>query len=343
MLSSVGLAVLLAVTATARATGPAPGRPLPPLTGATAWLNSPPLSPEQLRGKVVVIDFWTYTCINWRRTAPYLRAWVERYSDDGLVVIGVHSPEFAFERNLDNVRELARELGIDYPIAVDTDFAIWRAFDNQYWPALYVFDANGRLRHEQFGEGGYDDAEKVIRQLLAENARRPIDARLARVDARGAEAPADWDDLKSPETYLGARQARGFASPRGMVAGQDHRYAAPARLELNTWALAGRWTVENDRAIAESPQARITYRFHARDLHLILGPQTRGGAVRFRVLIDGKPPGAAHGLDVDSDGYGVVREQRMYQLVRQQGPIDDRLFEIEFLEPGAAAFCFTFG
>jgi thiol-disulfide isomerase/thioredoxin len=353
------IALLVAITALARADAPAdrhagvqmiprteprsPDEMLRSLAGATTWLNSAPLGPEALRGKVVLVDFWTYTCINWRRTAPYLRAWVDRYGSSGLVLIGVHSPEFAFERDLDNVRRAAREIGVEYPVAVDNDFAIWQAFDNHYWPALYVFDPQGRLRHHQFGEEDYERAEGVIRQLLAEAGARDLDRGPAPVDARGAEAPADWKNLRSPETYVGSRRARNFTSPGGIVPGAPHRYALPPAMPLNRWALAGTWTLEGDRAIAQAAGGKIVYRFHARDLHMVMGPQTRGRAIRFRVLIDGKPPGASHGTDVDPEGYGTLREQRMYHLVRQPTPVEDRLFQIELLEPGAAAFCFTFG
>jgi thiol-disulfide isomerase/thioredoxin len=316
---------------------------IPSLAGAAAWLNSPPIGADDLHGKVVLIDFWTYTCINWRRTVPYLRSWVARYAPAGMVLIGVHSPEFTFERNLDNVRQAAQEIGIAYPIAVDTDFAIWNAFGNRYWPALYVFDANGRLRHQQFGEEGYEDAERFIRQLLEEAGRRDLDARPARLDARGAEAPADWEELASSETYLGTKRIEGFASPGGIAPGASHRYVVPSGLAVNRWALSGSWTIDGDRAVAAAPGAKIAYRFHARDLHLVMGPAARGEAIKFRVLLDGKPAGGAHGTDVDQAGHGTLREQRMYQLIRQVPPIGDRMFEIEFTEPGAAAFCFTFG
>jgi thiol-disulfide isomerase/thioredoxin len=316
---------------------------IPSLAGATAWINSQPIVGPDLHGKVVLIDFWTYTCINWRRTVPYLRSWVARYAPSGMVLIGVHSPEFAFERSLDNVRQAAQQIGISYPIAVDTDFAIWNAFGNRYWPALYIFDAQGRLRHQEFGEEGYEDAERMIRQLLAEAGRRDIDAHPAHLDARGAEAPADWQDLGSSETYLGTERTEGFASPGGIVAGAPHRYAFPSGLVVNRWALAGNWTVDADRAVAAAAGAKIAYRFHARDVHLVMGPAARGNAIKFRVLLDGRPVGGAAGTDVDQAGHGTLREQRMYQLIRQPSPIGDRLFEIEFAEPGAAAFCFTFG
>ncbi len=325
------------------AAAPSPDAMIPSLLAATSWMNARPIAPRDLRGKIVLIDFWTYTCINWRRTAPYLRSWAERYGGAGLVLVGVHSPEFAFERDLDNVRQAVRELRIEYPVAVDNDFAIWNAFGNQYWPALYVFDSRGRLRHHQFGEGGYEEAERVVRQLLEEAGRRDLGARPAPLEARGAEAPAAWEDLRSAETYLGARRTQNFASPGGIVSGRPRRYEAPADVALDHWALGGAWAVEGDRSVATGPGGKIVYRFHARDLHLVMAPQIRGKTIRFRVLLDGKPPGRAHGVDVDEQGYGTLRDQRMYQLVRQPQPVEDRLFEIEFLEPGAAAFSFTFG
>jgi len=315
----------------------------PSLAGATEWLNSPPLSASGLRGKVVLIDVWTYTCINWLRTLPYVRAWAEKYKNQGLVVIGVHSPEFAFEHNVDNVRRQAKDMRVDYPIAIDNDFAIWRAFKNQYWPALYFVDAQGHIRHHQFGEGEYEKSEMVIQQLLAETGIGGIGPELVSVDARGAEAAADWGSLKSPENYVGYERTENFASPGGAVLDKRRVYAAPARLRLNHWALAGDWTVEKQAIVLNKHNGRIAYRFHARDLHLVMGPSARGTSVRFRVLIDGRPPGAAHGIDVDDQGNGTVTEQRLYQLIRQPKPIADRQFEIEFLDSGVEAFAFTFG
>jgi thiol-disulfide isomerase/thioredoxin len=316
---------------------------LPSLSGATGWLNSPPLTAAGLRGKVVLIDIWTYTCINWLRTLPYVRAWAEKYKNQGLVAIGVHSPEFAFEKNVDNVRRAAKDMKVDYPIAIDTDFAIWRALENEYWPALYIVDAQGRIRHHQFGEGGYEQSERIIQQLLAEAGNSSIGHDLVSVDPRGAEAPADWSNLKSPENYVGYDRTENFASPGGAVLDKPRVYAAPARLKLNGWALSGDWTIRKPSTVLNKPNGRIAYRFHARDLHLVMGPSAPGAAVRFRVLIDGKPPGAAHGVDVDDQGNGTVTEQRMYQLVRQPKPIADRQFEIEFLDSGVEAFAFTFG
>jgi thiol-disulfide isomerase/thioredoxin len=316
---------------------------LPSLGGATEWLNSPPLTASGLRGKVVLIDVWTYTCINWLRTLPYVRAWAEKYKDRGLVVIGVHSPEFAFEHNIDNVRQAAKAMRVEYPIAIDNDFAIWRALENQYWPALYIVDAQGRIRHHQFGEGEYDRSERVIQQLLAEAGNIGVGRDLASVDARGIEAAADWGDLYSPENYVGYERTEHFSSPGGALLDKQRVYAVPGRLSLNHWALSGDWTVTKKAVLLNKPNGRIAYRFHARDLHLVMGPATRGGSVRFRVLIDGKPPGAAHGADVDDQGGGTASEQRLYQLIRQSAPIADRQFEIEFFDPGVEAYAFTFG
>jgi cytochrome c biogenesis protein CcdA/thiol-disulfide isomerase/thioredoxin len=315
---------------------------LPPLKGAVEWLNSPPLTAEGLRGKVVLVDFWTYSCINCLRSIPYVRAWAEKYKGQGLVVIGVHSPEFAFEKNLDNVRKAVKDLKIDYPVAVDNDYAIWRIFGNQYWPAHYFIDAQGRIRHHHFGEGEYDESEKVIQQMLAEAGAKDVSTDLVSVDARGAQAAADTDHVESPETYLGYKRAENFSSPEGIVQDQRHSYAAPPNLGLNQWALVGDWTIEEERAVANQPIARVAYRFLARDLHLVLGPH-EGNPVRFRVLIDGKPPGADHGVDVDADGNGTITEERLYQLVRQSKSVAERQFEIEFLDSGAEAFAFTFG
>jgi thiol-disulfide isomerase/thioredoxin len=315
----------------------------PSLGGATAWLNSPPLTPESLRGKVVLVDIWTYTCINWLRTLPYVRAWAAKYRNQGLVVIGVHSPEFPFEKDLENVRRSAKEMRVDYPIAVDSDHAIWRAFDNQYWPALYLIDAKGKIRFHQFGEGEYEQTEKVIQQLLAEAGRGGADRGLTAVDPDGLEAAADWPHLKSPENYVGYGRTENFASPGGALSGGRRVYAAPATLRLNQWALVGDWTVERGAVALHKAPGRIAYRFHARDLHLVMGPAAKGTPVRFRVFIDGKPPGAAHGTDVDADGNGKAVDQRLYQLIRQPAPITDRKFEIQFLDPGVEAFAFTFG
>jgi thiol-disulfide isomerase/thioredoxin len=316
---------------------------LPSLGSATEWLNSQALTPADLRGKVVLIDFWTYSCINWMRSLPYVRAWAEKYKDQGLVVIGVHAPEFAFEQNVHDVRRAAKDMRIDYPIAIDNDHAIWRAFKNEYWPALYFVDAQGHIRHRQFGEGEYEQSEMIIQRLLAEAGIGGTGHELVSVDARGAEAAADWGSLKSPENYLGYERTENFASPGGAVLNKRRVYAAPARLTLNHWALSDDWTVEKQAIVLNKANGRIAYRFHARDLHLVMRPAARGKSVRFRVLIDGHAPGAAHGIDVDDQGNGTVTAPRLYQLIRQPKPIVDRQFEIAFLDPGIEAYAFTFG
>ena len=316
---------------------------LPSLGGATAWLNAPPLSVADLRGHVVLVDFWTYTCINWLRTLPYVRAWAEKYREHGVVTIGVHSPEFSFEHDLENVRRAARDMRVDYPIAIDNDFAIWRAFTNHYWPALYLVDAQGHLRYHHFGEGAYELSEMLLQHLLAEAGIGGITDDLVSVEASGAEAAADWDSLRSPETYVGDARTEHFASRGGVVLDKRHRYAAPERLRLNHWALAGEWTVGREATVLNEANGRIAYRFHARDLHLVMGRASRGTSVRFRVFLDGQAPGAAHGSDIDDQGNGMVTDQRLYQLIRQPGPIVDRQFEIAFLDAGVEAFVFTFG
>ncbi len=316
---------------------------LPSLGGATGWLNSQPLTAAGLRGKVVLIDVWTYTCINWLRQLPYVRAWAEKYKNQGLVVIGVHTPEFEFEKNIDNVRRAAKDIRVDFPIAIDNNYSIWRALKNQYWPALYFVDAKGHIRGHHFGEGEYEQSERIIQQLLAEAGSSNIDPKLVSVNAPGLEAPADWGSLKSPENYLGHERTENFASPGGAVLDRRRVYAAPARLKINHWALSGDWTVKKQATVLNNANGKIAYRFHARDLHLVMGPAARGTSVRFRVLIDGKPPGAAHGIDLDVQGNGTVVEQRLYQLIRQSKPITERQFEIEFLDSGVEAFAFTFG
>jgi cytochrome c biogenesis protein CcdA/thiol-disulfide isomerase/thioredoxin len=313
----------------------------PSFAGAVQWLNSPPLTNEALKGKVVLVDFWTYSCINCLRAIPYVRAWAEKYKDQGLVVIGVHAPEFAFEKNIDNVKKAVADLKLTYPIAIDNDYAIWRAFDNQYWPAHYFIDSQGRIRHHHFGEGDYDGSERVIQQLLAE-AGKSASAELVKVNASGAEAAADMKDVQSPETYVGYDRAENFASPGGSVADKPHTYAAPTP-RLNEWGLTGDWTVGGERALLNDKDGGIVYRFHARDLHLVLGPGEDGKPVRFRVTIDGAAPGDSHGADTDPDGQGTVTGQRLYQLVRQTGAVADHTFEIKFLDPGVQAYAFTFG
>jgi len=316
---------------------------LPSLAGATGWLNSPPLTAADLRGKVVLVNFWTLTCINWLRQLPYLRAWAEKYQDHGLVVIGVHTPEFDVEHDLDNVRRAAKDLRVDYPVAVDNDYAIWNAFGNRYWPALYFVDAQARIRHHRFGEGDYQRSEAIVQRLLTAAGIGGIGHDLVSVDATGVEAAADWDSLWSPENYLGYQRTENFASPNGAVLDTPHAYAAPARLPLNHWALAGAWTVQAQATVLNQAGGRIAYRFHARDLHIVMGPAAPGSPVRFRVLIDGQAPGDAHGTDVDDQGNGTVTQPRLYQLVRQPGPVTERTFEVTFLDPGVQAYAFTFG
>jgi thiol-disulfide isomerase/thioredoxin len=316
---------------------------LPSLSGATGWLNSPPVTAADLRGKVVLVNFWTFTCINWLRQLPYVRAWAEKYQDHGLVVIGVHTPEFDVEHDLDNVRRSVNDLRVDYPVAVDNDYAIWNAFGNRYWPALYFIDAQARIRHHRFGEGDYQQSEAIVQRLLTAAGIGGIGHDLVSVDATGVEAAADWDSLWSPENYLGYERTENFASPNGAVQDTPHAYAVPARLPLNHWALAGAWTVRAQATVLNQAGGRIAYRFHARDLHLVMGPAAPGTPVRFRALIDGQAPGAAHGTDVDGQGNGTVTQPRLYQLVRQPGPVTERTFEVTFLDPGVQAYSFTFG
>ncbi|MDR3407611.1 MAG: cytochrome c biogenesis protein DipZ [Methylovirgula sp.] len=316
---------------------------LPSLAGGTQWLNSPPLTPTDLRGKVVLVDFWTFSCINCLRTLPYVRAWAEKYKDKGLIVIGVHAPEFAFEKNIDNVRRAVRELGIAYPVAIDNDYAIWQGFNNEFWPAHYFIDAQGRIRHHHFGEGDYAESEKIIQQLLNEAGRTGQTGTIVKVSAGGAEAAPDMADVRSPETYIGYERTENFASTEDAIRNMPHVYALAPKLALNQWGLTGDWTIGGEHAALNARDGWITYRFHARDLHLVLGPGDGGKPVRFRILIDGQAPGANHGADVDASGSGTVTEQRLYQLVRQNGPVIDRTFEIQFLDPGVEAFAFTFG
>ena len=314
---------------------------MPPLTGATTWLNTPPLTTEQLRGKVVVVDFWTYSCINCLRSIPYVKAWAEKYKDQGLVVIGVHTPEFAFEKSEANVRQNVRRLGLTYPVAMDNDFAVWRAFRNQYWPAHYFIDAQGRIRHHHFGEGDYEGSERVIQQLLKE-AGAQVDGRTVQVDARGAEVAADFAQVDSPETYVGYARAENFRSPGGLARDTIKTYAA-APLQLNGWSLSGRWRVTREHADLQDAGGKVAFRFKARDLHLVMGSGRAGTTPRFRVRIDGQAPGADAGMDIDAQGMGRIDGERLYQLVRQAGPVRERTFEIEFLDPGAQVFAFTFG
>jgi thiol-disulfide isomerase/thioredoxin len=315
----------------------------PQLDGATAWLNTEPLTPAGLRGRVVVVQFCTFSCVNWLRTLPYVRAWVERYRDDGLVLIGAHSPEFPFEHDVEKVQQALDGLGIEYPIAMDNDFAIWSAFGNHAWPALHFIDAQGRIRHRHFGEEDYERSERVIQQLLAEAGHDVRDKQLVSVEPGGVELAADWERLGSPETYVGYARATGLASPGGVEPDKRQLYAEPSSLRLNEWALSGDWTVGEQNTTLNEPGGRITFRFQARDLNLVLGPNSDGGPVRFLVLIDGKPPEGDRGIDVDERGNGAVADARLYQLIRQRGLITERTFEITFLDPDAQAYVFTFG
>jgi thiol-disulfide isomerase/thioredoxin len=321
---------------------PVEGR-MPSLDSATEWVNSPPLTAADLRGHVVLVHFWTYTCINWLRSLAYLRAWADKYQDQGLIVVGVHTPEFDFEHDLDNVRRAVKDLRVDYPVAIDSDYAIWNAFGNRYWPAFYFVDTPGQIRHHRFGEGDYQQSEMILQQLLAEAGSGGIGQDLVSVDAAGVEAAADWDSLRSPENYLGYERTQNVVLFPDAVLGTRQVYAAPTRLQLNHWALAGDWTVQAQATVLHQAGGRIAYRFHARDLHLVMGPPAPGTAVRFQVRIDGQPPGAAHDTDVDDQGNGTVTEPRLYQLVRQPGPVAERTFEAAFLDPGVQAYAFTFG
>jgi thiol-disulfide isomerase/thioredoxin len=316
---------------------------MPSLSGAVAWLNSPPLTREALRGKVVVVDFWTYSCINCLRSLPYVKSWWERYRADGLIVIGVHAPEFPFEKDPGNVTRAVRDLGITYPVALDNDYAIWRGFDNEYWPAHYFIDAQGRIRGHHFGEGGYAESEKLIRQLLQEAGAAQLPAPAQPVQGTGIEAAADLKAIGSPETYVGYERAANFASAGGERHDQPYRYRAPGALELNQWALSGDWRVEGQRAVVAAAPATIVFRFSARDLHLVLGAPDPSRPVRFRVTLDGHAPGEDHGVDVQPDGTGRVSEQRLYQLLRLAQPAGEHTFTIEFLDPGVQAYSFTFG
>jgi thiol-disulfide isomerase/thioredoxin len=318
-------------------------RELPSFDGANAWLNSEPLTPAGLRGQVVLVEFCTFSCVNWLRTLPYAQAWSDRYRDHGLVVIGVHTPEFQFEHDVEKIRPALEAMGVDFPIAVDNDYAVWRAFDNNYWPALYFADAQGKIRHHRFGEEDYERSERVIQQLLADAGREGFGEDLVSVEPDGVELAADWDTLGSPETYVGYERASGFASTGGLVPDRGHSYEAPPELDLNQWSLTGEWTVGDQPTELNEAGGRITHRFHARDVNLVMGARGGEGSVRFEVRIDGEPPGEAHGLDVDADGNGTVAEERLYQLVRQPGSDSDRTFEIAFDGSGVQAYVFTFG
>jgi thiol-disulfide isomerase/thioredoxin len=317
--------------------------PLYSLSGATGWINSPKLTAKELKGKVVLVDFWTYSCINCLRALPYIRAWADKYKDSGLVVIGVHSPEFDFEKERANVQRAVEKFGITYPVALDSNHAIWDAFHNEFWPAHYFIDIKGKVRFEHFGEGNYDQSERWIQELLQERNGKPMAAGPVNVDAKGVEAAPDTSEVQSPETYIGYARAARFASPGGIVQDLEKNYTAPAQPGLNEWGLAGRWTDHEQVAVLKSTGGKIVFHFHARDLHLVLGPTDRGKPVRFRVTIDGQAPGDNHGMDTDAQGNGVVTNDRLYQLVRQKGAVTDHMFAIEFEDPGVQAFSFTFG
>jgi cytochrome c biogenesis protein CcdA/thiol-disulfide isomerase/thioredoxin len=328
---------------TARPGGPPVEGDFPPLAGAVSWLNSAPLMPESLRGKVVLVDFWTYSCINCLRALPYITSWYERYKDHGLVVLGIHSPEFAFEKNESNVKRAVRDLRIKYPVALDNNYAIWQSFNNQYWPAHYFIDAKGHIRGHHFGEGDYDGSEERIRELLIEAGAHDLPPIASDIRTEGIQASADEKHVASPETYIGYERAQHFMSPGGFGRGAEKTYSVPGTLNINEWGLSGSWRVDAEKAVSLGADGKIVFRFHARDLHLVLGPGMDGKPVRFRVTVDGQEPGGNHGVDIDSSGAGVARDQRLYQLVRQSGDIRDRTFMIEFLDPGIQAYSFTFG
>jgi thiol-disulfide isomerase/thioredoxin len=315
----------------------------PSLQGATGWVNTQPRDLSALRGKVVLIDFWTYTCINWRRTLPYIREWALKYKAQGLVVLGVHTPEFSFEHKVENIKRTIKELDINYPVAIDSDYEIWESFHNRYWPALYLIDATGTVRYQQFGEGNYPESELMIQKLLKELSPKNVSAPIASLMPGGFEAPADWGNLRSPENYLGFGNTQGFASPAGIIREKRVHYTAPANLELNQWALYGEWTISKEKVFLNNKSGKLIYRFHARDVNLIMGSAEKASSFKFRVFIDGKSPGAAHGLDVDENGNGTINGPRMYQLIRQPGAITDREFEIEFFDAKAEVYDFTFG
>ena len=309
---------------------------MPSLGGAAGWLDAAPLGPAELRGQVVLVNFWTLTCINWLRQEPYVRAWSQAYRDAGLVVIGVHTPEFSFEHDIDHVRRATRERAIDYPVAVDNDYAIWDAFANHYWPALYFVDADGIIRDQHFGEGRYEQSERVIQRLLG------VERALVSVEGLGVEAEADWDNLRTPETYLGYGRSERLASPGGVAFDERRAYEPPEHLPFGHWALAGEWTIGSENVLLDQAGGSIAYRFHARDVHLVLSPGARD-PIPFRVHLDGEAPGPSHGVDVDEDGNGLLRDGRLYQLVRHHDAVRERTAEITFLEPGAEAYVFTFG
>ena len=317
--------------------------PLSGLSGATSWINSSPLTAKQLKGKVVLVDFWDYSCINCIRAIPYVRAWAEKYKDSGLVVIGVHTPEFDIEKEMPNVQKAVNKFGITYPVALDNNYAVWNAFHNQYWPAHYFIDSRGKVRYEHFGEGEYAQSEQWIQSLLKEANAKPMPASVVNVQGQGVQAAADMSDVRSPETYIGYARAQHFTSPGGIKRDSEQLYTEPTHLQLNDWGLTGKWLDHRQVAVLRSAQGKIIFRFHARDLHLVLGPTVEGKPVHFRVTVDGKAPGSNHGVDTDAEGNGVVTEHRLYQLVRQKGTVTDHTFIIEFQDSGVQAFSFTFG
>ena len=316
---------------------------MPELNGATGWINSAPLTRQALRGKVVLADIWTYSCINSLRQLPYLKAWAAKYKDAGLVVLGVHSPEFGFEKDRANVERAVRELNVSYPTAIDSNQAVWRAFENEYWPADYLIDGKGQIRHHHFGEGDYDQSERFIQDLLKENGAAGFDHNLVRVQGSGIEAPPDFGNARSPETYVGSNRAENFASPEPVAPSSQKTYSLPSRFALNQWGLSGAWIIDGESATLRAAPGKVAYRFHSRDAHFVLGPAANGGAIRFTLRLDGAAPGADAGVDIAADGSGTIREPRLYQLIRQKGRVTDRTFEIEFHDPGVRAFVFTFG
>lgn len=348
IIAAIG-AILIGTTVTARfASAQEPpsiigSSPLFGLANATGWINSPPLTAKQLKGKVVLVDFWDYSCINCIRAVPYIRAWADKYKDSGLVVIGVHTPEFDVEKQLPNVQKAVNKFGITYPVALDSNYGIWNAFHNEYWPAHYFIDAKGRVRYEHFGEGEYDQSERWIQKLLKEATAKPMAATPVSVHGEGVEAAPDNKDMDSPETYIGYARAQNFSSPGGIKRDVEQVYTDPKHLFLNQWGLVGNWDDHGQVAVLGAAGGKIVFRFHARDLHLVLGPNTDGTPVHFRVTIDGQAPGQNHGVDTDAQGNGVVTDDRLYQLIRQDGPVRDHTFVIEFLDPGVQAFSFTFG
>ena len=316
---------------------------MPDLGGAVGWLNSVPLNGKSLRGKVVLVDFWTYTCINSLRPLPYVRAWAAKYKDAGLVIIGVHTPEFSFEKQRVNVENMTRTLNVNYPVAVDSNYSIWQAFHNEAWPAQYLVDGKGQIRFQHYGEGDYGEIEHILQMLLKENGAAAFDGGAVSVSAVGIEAAPDWNDARSPETYIGYGQAQNFASPERLAKDSAASYSVPAKLSLNHWGLVGSWNVNAESAVVQTAAGKVVFRFHSRDLHLVLAPAKDGKPIRFKVTLDGAAPGENSGVDTAPDGTGEIREPRLYQLIRQKGPIIDRTFEIEFLDPGGHAVDFTFG